>query len=166
MTIHCTKHFVNGEDSARIVLVEREDRWFQVERHFVLASTPYVPDIWGPYLHREMAEKTVDHYTAQMYLLGYKAGTAEAEPQIATDTKEEDGTFVGGVFVGPPINDDLFAEPVANARWVIRQSVDTSFAKRLGEVMGGKGRYQAMRMDGSHVGMGPSLLAAAIQLAG
>jgi hypothetical protein len=51
-----------------------------------------------------------------------------------------------------------YAEPVHSARWHIRNADD----RRLGEVFGGKGRYQAQRMDGTMVGKATSLEKAAM----
>lgn len=68
---------------------------------------------------------------------------------------------IGGIFCGTEISTNLFAEEVASSRWVIRYRESADFAKRIGEVMGGLGRYQAMLMRGDHVGVKPTLLAAA-----
>ena len=68
---------------------------------------------------------------------------------------------IGGIFCGSEISTNLFAEEVASSRWVIRYRESSDFAKRIGEVMGGQGRYQAMLMRGDHVGVKPTLLAAA-----
>lgn len=71
------------------------------------------------------------------------------------------GEIIGGVFVGQRIAANLFAEEAAAHRWVIRSTEDHSFAVRIGEVMGSRGRFQAMRMNGTHVAMKASLIEAA-----
>ena len=80
---------------------------------------------------------------------------APAESEMRQDVD------IGGIFCGTEISTDLFAEEVASSRWVIRYRQSADFAKRIGEVMGGHGRYQAMLMRGDHVGVKPTLLAAA-----
>jgi hypothetical protein len=73
---------------------------------------------------------------------------------------------IGGVHVGKAIGSSLFSEEVASCRFVIRSNEeDAGFAKRLGEVFGGSGRYQACLMRGDHVGNATSLLEAARILA-
>lgn len=72
---------------------------------------------------------------------------------------------IGGVFCGNRIAVGLFAEEVASRRYVIRQlSTSVDFAKRIGEVMGGEGRFQAMRMNGEHVSINSTLKKAANRL--
>lgn len=68
---------------------------------------------------------------------------------------------IGGIFVGKLVAPKLYAEEVANRRWLIRQHVSPDFAKRVGEVMGGNGRFQAMLMKGDHVGIKTTLVDAA-----
>ena len=75
-------------------------------------------------------------------------------------TRDKHGLWAGGVFCGKEIAPKLYAEEVANRRYVIR-TADTHIARRLGEVMGGDGRFQACTMKGDHVGVEKSLLTAA-----
>lgn len=77
--------------------------------------------------------------------------------------KDRDGNWtVGGVFVGQQISDSLFSEKAASCRFVIRSnSADRSFPKRVGEVFGRPGDYQACLMRGDHVGNAGSVLKAA-----
>lgn len=81
--------------------------------------------------------------------------------------REPDGRWwIGGVCAGRRIATGLFAESVANCRYMIRSTRgDPSFAKRLGEVFGGRGRFQAVTVRGDHVGMASSLESAAEILA-
>lgn len=75
-------------------------------------------------------------------------------------TRDKDGIWAGGVFCGKEIEPSLFAEEVANRRFVIR-CADAHIARRLGEVMGGDGRFQALTMKGDHIGIGKTLREAA-----
>lgn len=68
---------------------------------------------------------------------------------------------IGGVFCGSELSPNLFAEEVASSRWVIRFCKSADFPQRVGEVMGGRGRYLAMLMRGEFIGVKPTLLAAA-----
>lgn len=86
---------------------------------------------------------------------------------MATKTlveQDAEGVWVGGIFCGKQIAPNLYAEEVASRRYVIRETELQSFGRRVGEVMGGEGRFQACRMNGEHVGMKPSLLEAACML--
>lgn len=79
-------------------------------------------------------------------------------------TKDNDGYWVGGIFCGRQIAPNLFAEEVASRRFVIRETEMQPFGRRVGEVFGGDGVYQACTMKGNHVGKRPSLLQAALLL--
>lgn len=82
-------------------------------------------------------------------------------------TKKVDGGLeVGGVFVGRQIEEGLFAERVMDGRWMIRSSQGKlTYPTRVGEVMGGNGRFLACLVKGDEVGSGSTLLAAAKLLA-
>lgn len=80
-------------------------------------------------------------------------------------TGEKGGVWIGGIDCGRRIAPELCAEEVASRRHVIRNTSQPSFARRLGEVFGGGGHFQACRMNGDHVGIGRSLLEAAQLLA-
>jgi cytoskeleton-binding toxin CbtA-like protein len=54
---------------------------------------------------------------------------------------------VGGVYCGTRVAPGLFAEEVASNRYVIRHLAAPNYTKRVGEVMGSKRIYQAMRMN-------------------
>jgi hypothetical protein len=63
---------------------------------------------------------------------------------------------VGGVYCGKEIGDVLLAEEITERRFVIRQRIEPTYARRLGEVCGGEQYggglcYQATRPDGAHV---------------
>lgn len=90
----------------------------------------------------------------------------EMKPEMANVTvkQDADGFWVGGVFCGKQIATNLYAEEVASRRYVIRETEMQSFGRRLGEVMGGDGRFQACRMNGEHVGVKRALLEAACLL--
>lgn len=74
--------------------------------------------------------------------------------------KDPDGHWtICGVYVGKKLNNHLYAEVVANRRFVIRSTMsDPTFAKRLGEVFGGDGDFQACTMRGTHVALARSLI--------
>lgn len=75
--------------------------------------------------------------------------------------QDADGFWIGGVFCGKEIAPKLYAEEVASRRYVIRETELPQFGRRVGEVMGGDGRFQACRMNGEHVGVKTTLLEAA-----
>lgn len=82
---------------------------------------------------------------------------------------QEDGSFIGGVFCGREIATDIFAEELTSRRFVIRKRIEPNYAKRLGEVCGGRQirggcEFQSTRMNGEHVAMRPTLLAAVMTL--
>jgi hypothetical protein len=106
----------------------------------------------------------------------FDAGTEQAKSHIpkvqaggsdaAVACGYEDGITVGGVYCGKEIGEGLLAEMLTERRYVIRQRIDHSFARRLGEVCGGDqfggGKsFQATRPNGDHVAMRKSLKAAA-----
>lgn len=72
---------------------------------------------------------------------------------------------IGGVFCGDRVADNLYAEAVACRRWVIREVRADGAPYRVGEVMGGDGRFQSMRMNGVHVAMHSSREQAALSIA-
>lgn len=71
---------------------------------------------------------------------------------------------IGGVFCGNRLAPKLFAEEIASHRYVIRHLASPDYTKRVGEVMGKQGCYQAMRMNGDHVAICSSLADAAKRL--
>ncbi len=75
-------------------------------------------------------------------------------------------TLVGGIYCGKQVAPNLYAEEVASCRYVIRQTEQqpVPVARRVGEVFGRPGRFQACRMNGDHVGIKPTLLEAACLL--
>lgn len=75
--------------------------------------------------------------------------------------KTKDGIEIGGVVVGKKLGEGVFAEEVASCRYVIRSSIGSDYPRRMGEVMGSNQRFQAMLMDGTHVGVERSVKAAA-----
>ncbi len=77
-----------------------------------------------------------------------------------------DGITIGGVYCGKEIGNDLIAELLTERRYVIRQRIDSSYARRVGEVCGGDqyggGKsFQATKPNGDHVAVRKSLKAAA-----
>lgn len=81
----------------------------------------------------------------------------------------EDGITIGGVYCGKEIGDDLLAETLTERRYVIRQRIDPTYARRLGEVCGGQqyggGKsFQATTPNGDHVAIRRSLKSAAKSL--
>lgn len=73
---------------------------------------------------------------------------------------------IGGVYCGRDIGWNLLAEEVTSFRFVIRQRIDSTFAKRVGEVCGGDQHgggkvFQATAPNGDHVAMVRSFKAAA-----
>lgn len=87
-----------------------------------------------------------------------------------TESKQDAGSkndvTIGGIYCGREIGDDLLAEELTERRFVIRQRIEPNFARRLGEVCGGEqyggGRtFQATRMNGDHVTIRKTLIAAA-----
>lgn len=82
----------------------------------------------------------------------------------AWNDAECEGMTICGIYAGRMIAPNLYAEDVANARWVIRSVEHQPFPKRVGEVMGSSGRFQAMRMNGDHVAMKRTLHEAACAL--
>ncbi len=87
-------------------------------------------------------------------------------PQPTCHKREPDGHWrVSGVYVGRKLSAHLFAEPVASRRFVIRSTQsDPTFAKRMGEVFGGDGDFQACTMRGDHVALARTLLEGAKSL--
>ncbi len=79
---------------------------------------------------------------------------------------QEEKAVIGGIYCGREIAPGIWAEQLTERRFVIRQQTEPNFAKRLGEVCGGEqyrggAEFQATRMNGDHVAMRKSLLAAA-----
>ncbi|MEC4720420.1 hypothetical protein RY831_14755 [Noviherbaspirillum sp. CPCC 100848] len=101
--------------------------------------------------------------TTDVLNVGKAAPGAAVDANGIHDTEEE-GVTICGIFAGRKIAPNLYAEDVANARWVIRSVEHQPFPKRVGEVMGSGGRFQAMRMNGDHVAMKRNLLEAACAL--
>lgn len=85
------------------------------------------------------------------------------QPNLAV-TQDSEGYWIGGIFCGTQIAPNLYAESVASRRFVIRETEMQPFGRRVGEVFGGDGVYQACTMKGDHVGKRPSLLQAALLL--
>lgn len=83
---------------------------------------------------------------------------------MATNEHQKQDFWVGGIFCGKQIAPNLYAEEVASRRYVIRETELQPFGRRVGEVFGGDGRFQACRMNGDHVGIKHTLLAAACLL--
>jgi hypothetical protein len=75
---------------------------------------------------------------------------------VRKETKE--GLWIGGLFVGREIRTDVFSEKVASCRYLVRCSINATHPRRMGEVMGSNGRFQAMTMAGDHVGNASSLM--------
>lgn len=76
------------------------------------------------------------------------------------------GLEIGGVFVGREIEDGLYAERVMTGRWMIRSAQGgLTHPSRVGEVMGGDGRFACCLMNGDLVDTKPTLLQAAKLLA-
>lgn len=78
----------------------------------------------------------------------------------------EDGITIGGVFCGKDIGNGLLAEEITERRFVIRQRIETNYARRAGEVCGGDQfgggkNYQATKPNGDHVAIRKSLRSAA-----
>lgn len=72
--------------------------------------------------------------------------------------------IIGGVNVGRKLTDGVFADKVADGRYVIRKLGEvggTPYAKRVGEVFGSGATFVACRMKGEKVGVAKSLLGAA-----
>lgn len=78
--------------------------------------------------------------------------------------KQDEDVSIGGIFCGKRVKPGLYAEEVASRRYVIRRLASADFPQRVGEVMGGQGRFQSMAMNGDHVKMCSSLIAAAKSL--
>lgn len=93
-----------------------------------------------------------------------KTTTAAQVDANAGNATEENGVTICGIYAGKEIAPNLYAENGANARWVIRSLEHQPFPKRVGEVMGSSGRFQAMRMNGDYVAMNQTLLEAACAL--
>jgi hypothetical protein len=106
----------------------------------------------------------------------FDPGTAETksnaskDPSSANDVNGddgcEDGICIGGVYCGKEIGNNLLAEMLTERRYVIRQRIDPSYARRIGEVCGGDqyggGKsFQATKPNGDHVAIRKSLKAAA-----
>lgn len=73
---------------------------------------------------------------------------------------------IGGVYCGRDIGNNLLAEEIMERRFVIRQRIDSTYARRVGEVCGGEQHgggqaFQATRPNGDHVAMCKSFKAAA-----
>lgn len=82
------------------------------------------------------------------------------------DEGYEGGACIGGVYCGKEIGNNLLAETLTERRYVIRQRIDPSYARRIGEVCGGDqyggGKsFQATKPNGDHVAIRKSLKAAA-----
>lgn len=78
----------------------------------------------------------------------------------------EDGIEIGGIFCGKEIETNLLAEMLTDRRYVIRQRIEPTYARRIGEVCGGDqyggGKsFQATKPNGDHVAIRRSLKAAA-----
>ena len=67
------------------------------------------------------------------------------------------GLWIGGLFVGQEIKPGVFSEKVSSCRYVVRSSIEGTQPRRMGEVMGSNGRFQAMTMAGDHVGNATNL---------
>lgn len=81
-------------------------------------------------------------------------------------TRENDGCWLAGVFIGRPLTPILFSEEVASGRFLIRSTRDDpTSACRVGEVFGTPPTLLACRMNGDVVGRATSLLKAAEMLA-
>lgn len=78
--------------------------------------------------------------------------------------KPDEDVSIGGIFCGKRVKPGLYAEEVASRRYVIRRLTSTDLLHRVGEVMGSQGRFQSMAMNGDHVKMCSSLVAAAERL--
>jgi len=86
--------------------------------------------------------------------------------QTGANRRGQANRVIGGIDVGRALGEGLFSEEVGSCRFVIRSNkADASFAKRLGEVVGRAGSYQACLMRGDHVGNAASLIEAAQMLA-
>lgn len=72
--------------------------------------------------------------------------------------------IVRGIFVGRQIDAGLYAEPMGDGRWLVRHAQGEAFPRRVGEVFGGRGRFQAFLMNGDRVAATGSLLEAARSL--
>lgn len=84
----------------------------------------------------------------------------------STSSTGDSDVVIGGVYCGKDIGDGLLREELGERRFVIRQRVDSTYARRLGEVCGGSQygggySYQATRNDGSHVANRTSFVEAA-----
>jgi hypothetical protein len=75
---------------------------------------------------------------------------------VRNETKE--GLWIGGLFVGRELKPDVFSEKVASCRYLVRSSINATHPRRLGEVMGSNGRFQAMTMAGEFVANASSLM--------
>jgi len=97
-------------------------------------------------------------------------GDGETVSQKLDDSRKRErcgGWSIGSVYVGRQLNEHLYAEQVGDCRFVIRSTKgDASFAKRVGEVFGRNGDYQACTMRGTHVALATSVLEAAKALDG
>lgn len=78
---------------------------------------------------------------------------------VRKETKE--GLWIGALFVGRELKENVFSEKVASCRYVIRCSINATHPRRIGEVMGNNGKFLAMTMKGDFVGNATSLIAAA-----
>lgn len=102
-------------------------------------------------------------------VVGCNAREASADSSQNISAKRfgyEFGATIGGVFCGKEIGNDLFAEKLTDRRYVIRQRIDPSYARRIGEVCGGEqyggGKcYQATKPNGDHVAIGKTFKAIA-----
>lgn len=86
---------------------------------------------------------------------------ADKHGGLPVQLNTKDGIEIGGILVGKQLEEGVFAEEVASCRYVIRSSIGSDYPRRMGEVMGSNERFQAMLMDGTHVGMERSMTAAA-----
>lgn len=93
-----------------------------------------------------------------------KTTTAALVVANVANATDETGVTICGIYAGKEIAPNLYTENVANAQWVIRSLEHQPFPKRVGEVMGSSGRFQAMRMNGDYVAMNRTLLEAACAL--
>lgn len=74
--------------------------------------------------------------------------------------KTASGIEIGGVFVGQELRPGVYMEKVASCRYLLRSSIGATHPLRMGEVMGGNGRFISMLMDGKQVGVSADLNAA------